>query len=69
MFQEQIQTPVFSDLAADEEQEGVLTIRYDGDVLWFVVDDKPVFSGDWTGNFAPLFERILQMWEPFREDR
>ena len=67
MFPEQIQTVVFNDQT--DAESAILEIRRDGDVLYFVLEGTPIFSGDWTCNFAPLFERIVEMWTPFREDR
>lgn len=44
----------------DEEKE--LEIIYEDDTLLFVLDQQPLFSGDWTGNFFYIFNRALELW-------
>ena len=48
----------------DGETEMELEILNDCDVLEFVdtVTGKTLFSGDWSANFAPVFERALDIW-------
>ena len=44
-----------------------LTIRYKDDVLRFFIDNKEVFTGDWTGNFLEVFKRALKLWDSKEE--
>lgn len=47
----------------DGEELELEIIRY-GDCLEFVDTDtqKTIFAGDWSANFAPIFERALDIW-------
>jgi hypothetical protein len=51
-----------------DENEHILEIEMDGDVLTFTLDSNFVFSGDYSGNFAKMFKRALEVWGPPRED-
>lgn len=51
-------TPV---VKGDETLE--LEIRYEDDVLEFLLKGKLVFAGDWEGNFKDLFKRALEIWD------
>ena len=35
----------------------------DNDTLDFYIDNKLIFSGDWSGNFLPSIERALKIWK------
>ena len=52
-------TPV---VESDEGDNSELQIRYTSDVLEFYLNGKKIFSGDWSGNFEPLFKRALKLW-------
>lgn len=44
---------------------GELTVEYEGDTLQFLLDGRPMFGGDWSANFLPLFKRCLHMWAEY----
>ncbi len=39
-----------------------LVTNENDDVLTFVLDGKAIFDGDWSRNFAKLFDRAIIMW-------
>lgn len=46
------------------EGEAVLDIEYHGnDVLTFYLDGKEIFAGDWSSNFAKLFQKALDLFK------
>lgn len=51
-------------VVTQDGEELELEIIKDGDCLEFVdtATQEPIFSGDWTNNFAPIFERALDIW-------
>jgi hypothetical protein len=52
----------------DDDNEHPLEIECDGDVLEFILDGKSIFEGDYSGNFAKLFQRALEIWGQPRKD-
>ncbi|MDD5240024.1 MAG: hypothetical protein PHH61_06215 [Candidatus Nanoarchaeia archaeon] len=53
---------------APDGNEHNLEIVVDGDVAEFLLDGKQVFDGDYSGNFAKIFKRALEIWGPPREE-
>lgn len=45
-----------------KHNEKELTIRWGDDVLEFMLDNKKIFSGDWSHNFEIVFKRALEIW-------
>jgi len=56
-MRESIKTQVVVD---DDEKE--LEICLDDDVIDVFIDEKKIFSTDWSDNLKEVFERALEIW-------
>ena len=61
-MKEAIKTVVMKEFEADFI-EAELEIIFEDDVLAFLLDGEELFSGDWSGNFTPIFKRALEIWD------
>lgn len=63
-MKESIMTMVLdSDSSQSVEKE--LEIIYEDGTLLFVLDQQPLFSGDWAGDFRLIFKRALELWQEY----
>ena len=55
---------LITEVMQPDENEHELRIELtDNDTLDFYIDNKLIFSGDWTDNFLSLMERALKIWK------
>ena len=46
----------------NDENEHELKIEHEDNILFFILDNKPLFNGDFNGNFKDAFDRAIGLW-------